>query len=304
MVTREATDGNPSTSRRWRFNQTMGSDQEMIARLRAPSGEVWGMLGLYREPGRSMFDADDKRFLRAVSGHLAVGARRALLVGEAIDLDGQQPDAPDLIIVSDRWELQSATPGVERWLDALPDGDSTSGRLPAAVIAVAARARRCAEQSQRHSATVVSRVMSKNGTWIVLHGACLVDAGARRIAVIVEPADPARIHPLLMAAYQLTARERRRSIRLSCPRVRASPGTGGCAGSLSGSSPHRRQRVRERHGSRSRRRRHGGVRRRERGTVPRVGGTARADGRHRGHGVIPDASSPALSFASPRGRIA
>ncbi len=144
----------------------------------------------------------------AVSGHLAVGARRALLVGEAIDLDGQQPDAPGLIIVSDRWELQSATPGVERWLDALPDCDPTSGRLPAAVIAVAARARRCADQSQRHSATVVSRVMSKNGTWIVLHGACLVDAGARRIAVIVEPADPARIYPLLMAAYQLTSRER------------------------------------------------------------------------------------------------
>ena len=48
----EATGGDPSRSRRWSFNQAMGSDQEMIARLRAPSGEVWGMLGLYREPGR------------------------------------------------------------------------------------------------------------------------------------------------------------------------------------------------------------------------------------------------------------
>lgn len=42
----------------------------------------------------------------------------------------------------------------------------------------------------------------------MLHGTCLVDEGTRRIAVIVEPAHPARIYPLLEATYQLTARER------------------------------------------------------------------------------------------------
>ena len=43
--------------------------------------------------------------------------------------------------------------------------------------------------------------------WIVLHGAALVAGGARRVAVIVEPAHPARITPLLMSAYGLTERE-------------------------------------------------------------------------------------------------
>jgi DNA-binding CsgD family transcriptional regulator len=43
--------------------------------------------------------------------------------------------------------------------------------------------------------------------WVVLHGATLVSDGARRIAVIVEPAHPARIAPLLMSAYGLTDRE-------------------------------------------------------------------------------------------------
>lgn len=80
----EATDGDPTRSRRYTFNRSMGGDQEMIARLRAPSGEVWGMLGLYRELGQPMFDDRDKRFLQAVSGHLAEGARRSLLVGEAL----------------------------------------------------------------------------------------------------------------------------------------------------------------------------------------------------------------------------
>lgn len=204
----EATGGNPSRSRRWHFNQTMGSDQELIARLRAPSGEVWGMLGLYREPGQPMFDTDDKRFLRAVSGHLAEGARRALLVGEATDSTARPPDAPGLIMLSDTWELQSATPGVDRWLGELHDGDLGAGVLPAAVIAVAARARRNAEHPDRQGGIALSRVLSRTGTWIVLHGACLQDGGSRRIAVIVEPAHPARIYPLLMAAYQLTERER------------------------------------------------------------------------------------------------
>jgi DNA-binding CsgD family transcriptional regulator len=54
----------------------------------------------------------------------------------------------------------------------------------------------------------VSRVLSRSGTWVVLHGASLVEDGTHRIAVIVEPAHPARIYPLLMAAYQLTERER------------------------------------------------------------------------------------------------
>ena len=204
----EATGDNPSSSRRWHFNQTMGSDQEMIARLRAPSREVWGMLGLYREPGQPMFDAGEKQFVRAISAHLAEGARRALLVGEATDAGAHQPDAPGLIILSDQWEMQSATPGVHRWLAELPDGDPDAGTLPSAVIAVAARARRNADNPGRPSGITVSRVLSRSGTWVVLHGACLVDGGAQRVAVIVEPAHPARIYPLLMAAYQFTERER------------------------------------------------------------------------------------------------
>ncbi|WP_151082501.1 LuxR C-terminal-related transcriptional regulator [Nocardioides cynanchi] len=204
----EATDGDPSRSRRYTFNRSLGSDQEMVARLRAPSGEVWGMLGLYRELGQPMFDERDKQFLRAVSGHLAEGARRALLVGEALSPDVTLPDAPGLLIVSETWELQSATPGIDRWLAELPGGDPDRGDLPPSVVAVAARTRRTAENPHRPSGTTVARVMARNGTWVVLHGAYLEDAGSHRIAVIVEPAHPARIHPLLEAAYQLTARER------------------------------------------------------------------------------------------------
>ena len=53
----------------------------------------------------------------------------------------------------------------------------------------------------------VARVLTRSGTWVVLHGVPLAQTGPLRVAVIVEPAHPARIAPLLMSAYGLTARE-------------------------------------------------------------------------------------------------
>jgi DNA-binding CsgD family transcriptional regulator len=201
----EATGGDPTGSPRWHFNMTLGGDQELIAALRTHAGEVWGALGLYRAPGRPLFDAQELSFIRAVAPSLAAGARRALLVGEATDPEG--PDAPGLVVLSHDGEVESATPGVERWLAALPDGDWDAGRLPSSVLAVAGRALRTAEHPDQPGEVAVSRVLSQAGTWVVLHGASLVAGGARRVAVIVEPAHPARIAPLLMSAYGLTERE-------------------------------------------------------------------------------------------------
>jgi DNA-binding CsgD family transcriptional regulator len=104
-------------------------------------------------------------------------------------------------------EVESTTPGVERWLSDLPDGDLEAGRLPTAVHAVAGRALRTADGSDEPGEVALARVLSRSGTWIVLHGTSLVASGSRRAAVIVEPAHPARITPLLMSAYGLTERE-------------------------------------------------------------------------------------------------
>jgi DNA-binding CsgD family transcriptional regulator len=201
----EATGGDPSSSPRWHFNMALGGDQELIAALRTHAGEVWGALGLYRKPGQPLFDDADLGFIQAVAPSLAEGARRALLVGEAVDPEG--PDAPGLLVLSDDGKLESATPGVERWLRALPDGDWDASRLPSAVLAVAGRALRTAGQPDEPGQVAVSRVLSQAGSWVVLHGASLVSGDARRAAVIVEPAHPARIAPLLMSVYGLTERE-------------------------------------------------------------------------------------------------
>ena len=199
----EATGGDPSSSPTWHMNMEMGGDQELIAAMRT-GGVAWGAVGLYRAPGEPMFDGEEKAFLKSIGPDLATGARTGLLLGEA--RDPEWPDSPGLVVLSEDGEVESTTPGVERWLADLPDGDA-SGRLPSAVHAVAGRALRTAESSDDPGEVALARVLSRSGTWIVLHGTSLVASGSRRAAVIVEPAHPARITPLLMSAYGLTERE-------------------------------------------------------------------------------------------------
>jgi DNA-binding CsgD family transcriptional regulator len=187
-------------------NIQYGGDQELLVALRTPRGDAWGILGLYRAPGEPLFDVEELEFVRAVSVPLAEGAQRGLLVGEASDPDGPEP--PGLIVLDERWSVDSVTPGAERWLAELPDGDwQRQGKLPSSVLSVAGRALRSAEGDTAPGEVAIARVLSKEGRWIVLHGAALVAAGTRRVAVIVEAAHPARITPLLMGAYGLTERE-------------------------------------------------------------------------------------------------
>ena len=199
----EATGGNPSSSPRWHENMVYGGDQELIAALRTDRGAVWGALGLYRETGQAPFDAEDFAFIETVSPLLAEGARRALLVGQATD--PESPDGPGLVVLTESWEIDSMTPGVRRWLADLPDGGWDAGILPPSVLAVAGEALKRADRPAAPAA--VARVLADSGVWVVLHGATLVTGGPRRVAVIVEPAHPARIASLLMSAYGLTERE-------------------------------------------------------------------------------------------------
>src|ERR687897_565503 len=104
-------------------------------------------------------------------------------------------------------EVESSTPGVEHWVSDLPGGNWDARRLPEAVKSVAAQALRTAEGRDAPGEVALARVLSHSGTWVVLHGATMVSEGPQRVAVIVEPAHPARIVPLLMAAYGLTERE-------------------------------------------------------------------------------------------------
>jgi hypothetical protein len=117
----DATGGDPSRSPRWqRFIEPYGGDQELLLPLRAATREVWGVLALYRAPGQPAFDVEERELLTALAPHLAEGARRGLLVGEA--REPEQPEAPGLVVLDEHFEIDSLTPAVERWLRELPGG--------------------------------------------------------------------------------------------------------------------------------------------------------------------------------------
>jgi DNA-binding CsgD family transcriptional regulator len=203
----EATGGDLRSSRWYRVAlEPFGAEHELRAALRTRDGVPWAAVSLYRERGRRDFEAEGLALLVELAPYLAEGTRRGLLIGEASDPEG--PDAPGLLVLRDDLTPESMTPGVERWLDELPDGDwEGKRRLPSAVVAVAKRAVRTAGGVDSPGEIALARVLSQTGRWIVLHGAALVSDGAHRAAVIIEPAHPGRIVPLLMAAYGLSERE-------------------------------------------------------------------------------------------------
>lgn len=143
--------------------------------------------------------------MATVAPTLADGVRRSLLIGQADE--PEYADSPGLLVLDSAYEIESASAGVQRWIADLPDGDWDRQKLPSAVVTLAARAFRNAAED-RPDEVLVSRALSRSGTWAVLHGVRLTSTGQTRVAVIIEPAHPSRIYPLLMSAYGLTERER------------------------------------------------------------------------------------------------
>ena len=122
----EATGGDPSRSPRWQANMEMGGDQELLLALRTRSGEPWGMLGLYREPGEPLFDAEEialpaRRGAEPGRGRPArVAVRRGARPRRAGRARAARAHATD-------WRSSRSTPGVERWLADLPGGEWDAG---------------------------------------------------------------------------------------------------------------------------------------------------------------------------------
>ena len=199
----EVTGGDPSGTRRWQQNIALGGDQELIARLRTGAGETWGAIGLYREPDRPLFDETDRELPRVA----LAGAGGWCPTGPAPGR-GHRPR------VARRPRTAHPRRSTGRGVDlarggalarrAVRAGSRRSSPHPFVAVAAAALHRESAPGGE----VPMARVLSRTGAWIVLHGAPLLSDGVRRVAVIIEPANPDRILPLLMSAYGLTEREK------------------------------------------------------------------------------------------------
>lgn len=200
----EATGGAPERSARYRdLLRPNGFEAELrVAFVEGPS--AWGGMAMYRRSGRADFARSERGLLANVSGLIAEGIRRTLLLAAVRTAD--EPADIGLILLEPGGATETVTPAARRWLDQLITPSSTAGELPNVVHAVAYRALLAARSGAEGAAR--SRVPTASGRWVVLHGSAVGPPEQGRTAVIIEPARAPEMAPLIVEAYGLTARER------------------------------------------------------------------------------------------------
>lgn len=203
---RLATDDRPARSARYReILRPRGFDDELRAVTRA-DGMPWGALALLRARGMPAFDAHDVELVASLSEPLA-DAVRAHFRRPAPPSADVAPRGRGLMLFAPDRRLLSADDEARALLEELEPPRDDSG-LPLPVAGALVRARAVDEERDHGPARVLTR--SRAGHWLACHASCLRTADGRpaSTALVLEPAQPAEIAPIMMAAYELTARER------------------------------------------------------------------------------------------------
>jgi DNA-binding CsgD family transcriptional regulator len=200
-----ATHGDLSRSARHRSQETYGIGDELRASFVA-DGTYWGAAGFLRDSDRPWFTEADVAVVAALSDGIADALRRALLaavVAEVVPAD----QVPGVVVFDEHGSAESVSPAAERWIAELVE-------IPAPVVpseskvvqAVAARVRTMSRPGAPPLAAR-ARVRTRTGTWLVVHGTPLSGATDGRTAVIIQPAGPYEVAPLIALSHGLTERE-------------------------------------------------------------------------------------------------
>jgi DNA-binding CsgD family transcriptional regulator len=198
----QATDGDPTSSDRYRdIFEPLGLQDELRAVLRI-RGACWGYVCLHRETAQAAFSPNEARFMQRIAPHLAEGIRMGLL-RQACDLESPS-GGPGLVLLSTDGAVAGMNEAAGRWLELL-GGPADGTDLPVEIVALATRLRHL---SASEPSMPRLRVRAKNGRWATLHASWLNAPAADTVAVIVEEASAAEVAPMIMAAYGLTERER------------------------------------------------------------------------------------------------
>jgi DNA-binding CsgD family transcriptional regulator len=200
-----ATKGHLASSTRYRDVLTpLGFGDELRAVLH-DGHSAWGFSCLHRGWSASNFSGDEMRLLASLVPHLAQGLRSAALLSHVVQAE-QEESGPGLLLLADDFLLMAATPAGEYWLSEISD-ERRRRELPHVIYGVVGRLLAEGDWPDK-TAIPRARVQLRNRQWLTVHASRMTRANAvASIAIILEPARPREIAPLLLGAYGLTSRE-------------------------------------------------------------------------------------------------
>ena len=182
----------------------LGLGDELRAAFRA-GGACWGFLCVHRDDGPLGFTPEEARLIAHLSTHMGEGLRRSLLATPAEAGDG--PDGPGVLVVAQDGSLVATTESGERWLWELDGGEPARGPLALAVEALLARLV-SDETDDAPAAPPSVRLRTRSGRWVSVHASPMAGLGeGHHVAVVIEPAKPAELAPIILLAHGLTRRE-------------------------------------------------------------------------------------------------
>lgn len=201
-----ATHGDLSRSARHRSHEAYGIGDELRGSF-VVDGAYWGAAGFLRDRDRPWFTEDDVRFLASLSEPIAAAFRRALLT--AWDATAEPcHDGPGVVVFDEHGHAESISPAAERWIAQMIEVPPPAVPADSKVLrAVAAQARTLRAGQDPLELAARSRVQTKSGRWLLLYGTRLSGGAAGRTAVIIQPAAPHEVAPLVALAYGLSERE-------------------------------------------------------------------------------------------------
>jgi DNA-binding CsgD family transcriptional regulator len=142
--------------------------------------------------------------VEAVTRQLAEGLRREVLLDHAATGPADGEDAAGVAVLAPDGSTAFTDEVAAAWIDEL-GGD---GSLPPVVSAVATQARAVAAGPAADGRIARARVRAASGRWLVVRASVLGDEPDAQVAVMIEPARPHELAPLVADAYGLTERER------------------------------------------------------------------------------------------------
>lgn len=166
----------------------------------------WGGLALFRGSDEPAFAEEEIAALARLSESLAFGLRGGLLA-ELGRTARHHDGGPAVVIVDAADEIAHVSAGAKWWLDVL--GAERHSADPLALISSLAGAARLQARGQWRSAPR-ARVRTSCGLWLLMQASMLsgVEGHAGEVVVTIEEARPPEIVALVVAAFDLTPRER------------------------------------------------------------------------------------------------